>query len=157
MDTDFSGFNLCEKLALYDLEEHLDEIVHNIWSDNFAEVFAARGISHWKVQDVKRWVLSLKFLGEINGQKIAQRLEEECIDGVVLPHIYEYGWSERLGFDYKTFYLLDLIFQGWALGDRSFKLPIATNTAAAPHNTTTPPLGLLLVVGHHIQQLLLTT
>ncbi len=118
---DFSGFGLCEKLAVYDLEEHMEEIVHNIWGDEFSEVLAASCCKEWSVMDVKIWILSLKFLGG-KRVEIAQNFHDECIDGVSLPLVFEYGWSERLGLNFESSYMMELIFQGWALGNKTFKI-----------------------------------
>ncbi len=121
INDDFSGFNLAEKLAKYNLEEHLEELVENIWGERYKKTFQLGGVKGWSSSDVTAWVLSLKFLGE-DSQLIAQKLEEECIDGGTLASIRGYMWTDRLKLSFPSFYMMELIFRGWALGSRTFKL-----------------------------------
>ncbi len=131
---DFSGFNLREKLALFNLEEHMDEIVQNIWGNKFSDAFLSGNTKSWDVEKVARWVGGLQFLGEKRAS-IAVKLREECIDGELLPKLSEYQWIEKLGIDFLSYYMMELIFHGWALGNRQFQIPT---------NLGTVPLGQLL-------------
>lgn len=106
---------ILDKLSLYNLEEHIDEVIQNIYHEKFEHVRKDRGIMSWKVVDVINWINSLRFIG-CKAQAITEKLELECIDGYCMMTLTELDWIHTLRLDYSDFYLIRVIIQGWKLG-----------------------------------------
>ena len=71
---------------------------------------------------VKQWVSGISFLGE----RIASKLENECVDGDCFMTLTESQWLTKIQLDFTTYYLLDTIFLGWKSTMFDLELPIPT-------------------------------
>ena len=56
---DFSGFQLANKMAEFDLEQHTDEVCIQIWSDEYRQ----SRFPSWDINEVAQWLRQLSFLG----------------------------------------------------------------------------------------------
>ena len=108
--------SILDKLSLYGLEEHIDDVIDLIYGRSCAEFRSKRGISGLSIQQLKAWILSLSFFGDY-AQVLADRMEQECVDGQCLMNLKERTWVEELQLSYSHFYLLSIIFQGWKCGE----------------------------------------
>ena len=123
---------ILDKLCMFDLEEHIDEVIHQIYHEDFDHNRYNRGVSDWGVQETVRWMQSLKFLGE-ESEDICNTLRKECIDGNCLMTLSEHDWVHTLKLNVVHFILVRIIMQGWKMGPSDWVVghagdtPIGTN------------------------------
>lgn len=104
-----------ETLARYDLEEHIDEVLLNIFGQEYEENRRNRGISHWSMIALTKWLLSLKFLGS-DANKLADAIEKECIDGETFEVVFLQRWNDCLDVAPCKRFLLSFILKFWRSG-----------------------------------------
>lgn len=108
--------SIFDKLSDYGLEEHIDDVIDLIYGRSYAEFRSKGGIGGLSIQQVKAWILSLSFFGDY-AQVVANRMEQECIDGHCLMNLKERTWVNELQLSYSHYHLLSIIFQGWKSGE----------------------------------------
>jgi hypothetical protein len=107
---------ILEKLSLFHLEQHIDEVISNTYSAKFAPVRHNKGVSDWKVEDVLAWIKQLKMLQE-DVSNIAEVFTREFIDGYTLMTLTEDDWINTLKLRHETYFLLQIIIQEWQFGN----------------------------------------
>lgn len=133
---------LLDKLCMFDLEEHIDEVIYHIYHIDFEHNRYTRGTSDWSVLETVRWMQSLKFLGQ-ESEDICSTLRRECIDGNCLMALTEHDWVYTLHLNPVPYILIRIIMQGWKMGPSdwefsgsSFDTPIGMSAPhVTPHNS----------------------
>ena len=85
----------------------MDEVVYNVFGDEFKGVRESNELSHWTVEDVVRWIGTLQFLGT-RRDLIASRVRDECITGQVMRDLTQQQWISRISLDFREYKLIDL-------------------------------------------------
>ena len=106
---------ILDKLSLLDLEEHIDEVIQNIYHEKYEELRKSCGISDWNVHQVIAWIRSLKFLRS-DAESVCDTFKAECIDGACLMSLSEADWTKYLNLKFTYFFLIRVIIQGWKQG-----------------------------------------
>lgn len=106
---------ILDKLSLLDLEEHIDEVIQNIYHEKYEELRQNFGISDWNVHQVIAWMRSLKFLRS-DAESVCNTLKAECIDGACLMSLSEADWTKSLNLKFTYYFLIRVIIQGWKQG-----------------------------------------
>lgn len=110
-------------LSRWNLEDAIDEVIENVFSERFIKNRLSGGLSHWSTKDVKEWLLSLKLLSAYHDQLTLQ-VDHECIDGEALVELVcEHRLREVLQIDYVSDLILELIVSAWRTVSRDFALP----------------------------------
>ena len=91
----------------YDLEEYMDEVVYNVFGDEFKGVRERNELNTWTVEEVGRWIGTLQFLGT-RRDLIASRVRDECITGQVMRELTQQQWISRISLDFREYKLIDL-------------------------------------------------
>lgn len=118
---------ILDKLCMFDLEEHVDEVVCHIYHADFELNRFNRGITGWNVQETIQWMRSLKFLGQ-ESEVICNTLRKECIDGNCLTNISEHDWIHTLKLNPMHYILIRIILQGWKKGFSDWVFTPSANT-----------------------------
>lgn len=114
---------LAQKMANFNVEEHLGEVAYNIWCPKYASLLQDfNNIKQWTIHDVSNWIVSLMFLGS-DVSMVTNKLYEEFIDGQFLFSMDQKVWVKKLGLKYSHFLLIEFIFHGWAFGLKTLRLP----------------------------------
>lgn len=120
---------ILDKLSLLDLEEHIDEVIQNIYHRKYEEQRENRGISDWSVQQVIIWIRQLRFLHS-DVDNVCNTLSTECVDGTCLMSLSETDWTKYLSLNFEYFFLIRIIIQGWKQGPSDWVYD--------PHDSATP-------------------
>lgn len=120
---------ILDKLSLLDLEEHIDEVIQNIYHENYEQLRRNGGISDWNVHQVITWIRKLKFLHS-DVTSVCDTLVAECVDGSCLMSLSEADWTQSLHLNFTHYFLIRLIIQGWKQG--------RSDWTYSPQNTATP-------------------
>jgi len=126
---------ILDKLALLDLEEHIDEVIQNIYHEKYEELRQNCGIMDWNIHQVIAWVRNLNFLHS-DVESICNTLMAECIDGACLMSLSEADWTKSLNLKFTYFFLIRVIIQGWKQGPSDWTyIPREATTPIGIKNT----------------------
>lgn len=115
--------DLARKLAHFNLDEHLIEIVFQIWGPQHRKLLEDfNSIKLWTTSDMCAWIRSLSFLKQ-DVTTVLNTLQRECIDGEFLSTMDQDSWVKKLGLNYRHYLLIEFIFHGWAYGSKTLRLP----------------------------------
>ena len=109
---------LLDQLVTRDMEDHLDEVIHHVFSPEFQDERFRGGCHHWSVHQVYDWLKSLK-LGGYNIGSIADRIRDEQVDGSVLMEVTEEEWAQELHLDPFIYHVIKIIISGWVMNPQN--------------------------------------
>lgn len=116
---EMARFNLQQRITDQRLDRYTDDIIWNIWGEEYAEVKRSFGIKRWSPYEVLNWLLSLKVSFSCKTE-ILTKIQEHCIDGVVLSDLSAKDWVDTLKLPYTMFCVVRAIIDGWCSGCNEF-------------------------------------
>lgn len=123
---------LMDMLAMWNLEDCIEEVIFNIFGAPFEECRRRGGINHWNKDQLLKWLSSLSFVGEIFPQ-LEQIINKACIDGEIFTIMCKEKKKNCLALPYTTSLLINTILLRWA----------SCINYTLPSNLPSVPLGVL--------------